>query len=397
MARVVIFLVTSLPLACPTNRSRLHRMMETEIDTPLQKKPPSLRREFQRALNPTQQRSLLDQERNDETARMTAEFYATFTAGVFEGWKCRYDYGRGHPTNPEVLIGGAIAKDFGDEHGIHKGAIVAFNKPWWQIRFEDLDTEDLNFKQLTNLHTPPSFAALQYAPHATTAAPATACNDFLATAPLKGGDTSAAAVFTLSGDTWKLIAVFKDDSGRMVGAYCPLPDYSDVMDDLTRQQLALQHDTVEVALFSDIRLWISASEKLAAKVPDGSRNQRRRQPPPTEQGLPKRPRPSLKKYTGPHDSGCSAPGCLERTPPDFTCYCCKTAIHQPCAEKGGQDRAIEVGRGKSKKSEWVCNCCWVRTYAEAPGALPITDRPLPTQGDSTSSGHGGVESRRSIL
>jgi len=65
-------------------------MMETEIDAPLEKKPPSLRREFQRALNPTQQRALLDKERNDETARMTAEFYATFTAGVFEGWKCRH-------------------------------------------------------------------------------------------------------------------------------------------------------------------------------------------------------------------------------------------------------------------------------------------------------------------
>ena len=84
--------------------------------------------------------------------------------------------------------------------------------------------------------------------------PATACNDFLATAPLKGADTSAEAVFTLSGDTWKLMSVFKDDSGRMVGACCPLPGYSDVMDDMTRQQLVLQHDTAEVALFSDIRL-----------------------------------------------------------------------------------------------------------------------------------------------
>jgi hypothetical protein len=253
--------------------------------------------------------------------------------------------------------------------------------------FEDLDTEDLNSKQLTNLHTPLSFAALQHAPHATTADPATACNDFLATAPLKGGETSAVAVFTLSRDTWKLISVFKDDSGRTVGAHCPLPGHSDVMDDMTRQQLVLQHDTAEVALFSDIRLWVSASEKLAAKAPDGSRSRRRRQPPPAEQGLPKRPRPVLTKCTGTHDGGCSAPGCIERTTPDFNCCCCKAAIHKSCAEKGGQDRAKEVGRGKSKKSEWVCNWCWVRTYGEAPGAtstqrpLPITDRHLPTSGD----------------
>jgi hypothetical protein len=85
-----LILLPFLPLPFPFYSSRLHRMMETEIDTPLEKKTPSLRRELQRALNPTQQRALLDKERNDETARMTAEFYATFTAGVFEGWKCRH-------------------------------------------------------------------------------------------------------------------------------------------------------------------------------------------------------------------------------------------------------------------------------------------------------------------
>jgi hypothetical protein len=65
-------------------------MMEAEIDTLLEKKPSSLRREFQRARNPTQQRALLDKKRKDEKARMTAEFYAAFTAGVFESWKCRH-------------------------------------------------------------------------------------------------------------------------------------------------------------------------------------------------------------------------------------------------------------------------------------------------------------------
>ena len=70
---------------------------------------------------------------------------------------------------------------------------------------------------------------------------------------------SPGAVFTLSKETWKLISIFSDDRQRMVGAYCPLPDYTGGMGDMTRAQLVLQFDAVEVALLSDIKLWISAS------------------------------------------------------------------------------------------------------------------------------------------
>ena len=171
------------PVKLQLLRSRLHRFFEAEIEKPLKLKPPTIRATFKKALNPTKQRTALDNERNEEAARMTTEFYETFEAGIFSGWRCLYDYGRGHPTNPEALVGLLVTKDF-NEHGLHCGTISHFKKPWWRVTYEDGEFEDLNFKQLANLETPPSFSELQYAPLEDTS---TACNDFLATAPLKGG------------------------------------------------------------------------------------------------------------------------------------------------------------------------------------------------------------------
>ena len=324
-----------------------------------------MRATFKKALNPTKQRTALDNERNEETARMTSEFYETFQAGIFTGWRCLYDYGRGHPTNPEALVGLPVMKDF-NEHGLHRGKISHFKKPWWRVTYEDGEFEDLNFKQIANLETPPSFAQLQYAPARETS---TACNDFLSTAPLKGGGISGEAVFSLAGDTWKLISVFQDAQSRMVGAYCPLPDYTDAMDGVSRSQLVLQYDTVEVALFSDIKLWIEASKKHAEVQSSACKRRRSRGSTSllTETNLPKRPKPVLNSFKGERQSACCFCGSQHTGIEDWIeCFCCERSAHQQCAAERGEDRATIAGTGRNSRSEWVCNICWVATYGEAP-------------------------------
>ena len=75
---------------------------------------------------------------------------------------------------------------------------------------------------------------------------------------------------------------------------------------MTRAQLVLQFDAVEVALLSDIKLWISASKKhTEAQAPMGSRSRRRRGAEPVpDPSIPKRPKPTLKQFRGEHKAVC---------------------------------------------------------------------------------------------
>ena len=74
-----------------------------------------------------------------------------------------YDYGKGKPTNPVSILQQRVAKVFPD--GIlYSGVIVDYNeqKRWWRISYEDGDEEQLNFRELCILDTPPDFSSFRY-------------------------------------------------------------------------------------------------------------------------------------------------------------------------------------------------------------------------------------------
>ena len=66
-------------------------------------------------------------------------------------------------TNPVSILEQRVAKVFPD--GIlYSGVIVDYNeqKRWWQISYEDGDEEQLNFRELCILDTPPDFSCFRY-------------------------------------------------------------------------------------------------------------------------------------------------------------------------------------------------------------------------------------------
>ena len=93
----------------------------------------------------------------------TSSFLFVFCFSSRIGHKCLYDYGKGKPTNPVSILEQRVAKVFPD--GIlYSGVIVDYNeqKRWWQISYEDGDEEQLNFRELCILDTPPDFSCFRY-------------------------------------------------------------------------------------------------------------------------------------------------------------------------------------------------------------------------------------------
>ena len=82
------------------------------------------------------------------------------------------DYALARPLNPEVLVGQTVAKRFGTI--TYEGTITKFKK-WWTVKYDDGDTEDLNYRQLVDLQLqrPPKLEALKY-PN-----PDAACAEFM--------------------------------------------------------------------------------------------------------------------------------------------------------------------------------------------------------------------------
>ncbi len=79
------------------------------------------------------------------------------------GHKCLYDYGKGKPTNADAIIDQSVAKIFPDGV-LYRGIVVGYNdqKRWWRISYEDGDEEQLNFRELCMLDTPPDFTSFRY-------------------------------------------------------------------------------------------------------------------------------------------------------------------------------------------------------------------------------------------
>jgi hypothetical protein len=218
---------------------------------------PQIRETVEPHYNPSAFRRKLDDERNAETEELSHKFYEVYQAGVFTAWRCMYDVGRGRPTNPEALVGEEVGREFEEfPNVIFAGAIVSYDsqKRWWKVVFEDGDTADYNFRELTKFVKPPNFSSLTY--EATTA-----CAEYLA-------EVSVENIFRLEGVVFKMINIYCDHCTRIFWcAYCPLEDFCDGMEELTRNVLRTTFAEVEFATYEDVKVWVKAyeTEKAATK------------------------------------------------------------------------------------------------------------------------------------
>ena len=142
-------------------------------------------------------------------------------------------------------------------------------KKWWKVEYDDGDAEDLNYRELATLQTPPDFQILKYA------SPAEMVRDFfkaaggaptLAIATNKGGSLEE---FSLEGASWTLISVFniKDSKCPLQGAYVLEDDFCYGMRDRDLKTLLSEFPGVRLSPMEDIRTWIDSYENaVVSKV-----------------------------------------------------------------------------------------------------------------------------------
>ena len=223
--------------------------------------PPQVRRAYQSHPFANAARRGLDEDRNEVTREMTRHFLETFEGGVFLGWRCTIDYSRGYPLNPEALVGLPVTKMF---DGVEYPGRITMFKKWWQVKYDDGDVEDLNYRQLATLATPPSFDALKYP------TPDVAAHDFLKAAKgvpsrvavaSKGGQPEE---FMMEGATWTLISVYnvKGSKSPLQGAYIEEDDYCHDMRGMRLDDLQHKYPGVRVSPMGEIRDWINTSSGL---------------------------------------------------------------------------------------------------------------------------------------
>jgi len=224
--------------------------------------PPNIRRKYNTHMFATILRTELDRDRNAITKAMTDAFIAAHSGGVFKGWRCSVDYALGHPLNPEALVKQRVVKDF-EEHGLHHGTIVSFKK-WWKVEYDDGESEDMNYKDLTRLAQPPNFDVLKYN------TPPAAVDEFLnksngSTSMTVVGANGSVDAFRLEEQDWVFISVFlvPDSKVPIQGAYILLSDFEGSSRELTLRDLRASYPTVRTSPMDDVNKWIEQSKRLA--------------------------------------------------------------------------------------------------------------------------------------
>ena len=167
------------------------------------------------------------------------------------------------------------------------------------------------------------------------------------------------SLWDLEGVEWRLINVFSVDGGKYVGAYCPEPDFLEIMLEQTRKELVVSNSTVEVAPLKSIKLWIKASQELKeiqANAETGGRRKRRR-----ITNVPRREVNMVKKWTRPHDTNCMK--CDEGGRGLQKCYGCNVTAHTECAQELNHNNILCL---PNKSKRWVCNDCYFETHGGGP-------------------------------
>ena len=161
----------------------------------------------------------------------------TYPGGVFKGWKTTVDYALGRPLNIEALVGSAVGKMF--EGVEYFGKITAYKK-WWKVRYDDGDREQLNYRQLATLSTPPNFSRLKYP------APDQQVTQFL-----KESDGLEVVEIKLLQEDWALVSVFlvQDSKTPLQGAYVLADDFCHGMRELGLPELLHKHPGLDCEIY----------------------------------------------------------------------------------------------------------------------------------------------------
>jgi hypothetical protein len=225
---------------------------------------------------------LLDKQRV-KAAAFTRAFYATHQQGYFEAFRMT----RTRVPQPKQYIGSKFKKLF--ENGAwHSGEIIEYHDDVqrWKALYGDGDGEDFTTTDMKK-YLGPRFACgaiRNIEPGPTTAASIRAASRKRRlegrSNPLDGAvaellDVAAGAEFELpahyvktAGTRWKLLRVYLEEStGRQVAAYCPADEAAAIPDadiaELALEDLEREYD-VEVAEYSAVQAWVSASATTAA-------------------------------------------------------------------------------------------------------------------------------------
>ena len=280
-----------------------------------------------------------------------------------------------------------MGRVFPDEVTYH-GVIVEYTKKkrWWKIKHdEDGDAEELNFRELCKMEHPPDFSAFRYAAdgiilythtkacadahttppptpliffHSITPPPGPAASTCTETVSLVKDNTEEADndpvdnIWDMEGEEWRLINVFALEGGKKyVAAYCPSTDFVESMLEQSRKSLVVSHATVEVALLTDIKTWIEASNEIRniqEATENGERPKRRR-----ITTVPRRKVKMVKKWNRAHDSACGF--CDKKGKGMSKCYGCNVVAHKKCADQDGQCNVLSL---PNKTIRWVCDACY---------------------------------------
>ena len=232
-----------------------------------------------------------------KAAAFTRAFYATHQQGYFQAFRMT----RTRVPRPNQYIGFKFKKLF--ENGAwHSGEIIEYHDDVqrWRALYGDGDGEDFTPTEMKK-YLGPRFvcgAIRNTVPGPTTVASIRAANRNRRLQgrpnPLDGAvaellDVAAGAEFELpahyietAGTRWKLLRVYLEEStGRQMAAYCPADEAAAIPDtdiaELALEDLEREYD-IEVAEYSAVQAWVSASATTAAVVTQHSdlRRTRRR-------------------------------------------------------------------------------------------------------------------------
>ena len=139
-------------------------------------------------------------------------------------------------------------------------------KKWWKVKYDDGESEDMNYIDLTKLAQPPNFDVLKYK------TPPAAVEEFLqksngcTSMVVPGLDGSGSVnTFKLEKQDWVFISVFlvPDSKVPIQGAYILQSEFEGSSRELTLRELQAAYPTVRTSPMDDVNKWVEISKELA--------------------------------------------------------------------------------------------------------------------------------------
>ena len=232
-------------------------ILDDEAKFPALAAPPTIRQVFQAHPFANPVRAGLDTDRNACTREMTRHFCETYEGGEFTAWRANVDYSLAHPTNPDAIIGNVVGRDFDD--GYFEGEVQSYKKPWWRIKYNDGDKQEVTYRELCKFKKPPNFSVFRYP------TPDEQAKSFLKDSGgqtlFKEGCPGKWTEFKLEGCKWTLVQVYLvgETKKPLHGAHVESDDFYLGMRDMDLTAPRAKHPEVRLSPIEEIVAWIGAS------------------------------------------------------------------------------------------------------------------------------------------